>query len=137
MAEDLWPDFKVGEAPRTPRVVIQEAGEGLEKKTDGLIRFYSATPVIKEKRVAAPFNLYVPALSYHFPFLRAEFDIASFYPVKVTASKLQEVTAKNEKELIAALAEIFRAPSTVETVQGLMSLVKSEPKPAKVELLKL
>jgi len=124
MSENLWPDFDVGGAPRSPKAVIEEAGRGLEKKTNGLVIFFSMGVSIKGIEVDATFSLYTRALPYHFPFLRAKFAVEPVYPVTIIADKMKEVVANNESELIASLSKIFNAPSTIETIQRLMSLAQ-------------
>jgi hypothetical protein len=122
MPTNLWPDFDIGKAPRSPKTVIEEVGDGLEKKTNGLLRFYRMTIAITDNQVEAAFSLYSRSLGYHFPFLRAKFAVERVYPVTVAADKLPDTVVNNEEELTKALAEIFNAPSTVETIQRLMSL---------------
>ena len=122
MPTNLWPDFDIERAPRSPKTVIEEAGSGLEKKTNGLVRFWRLSSSIKDNSVELSFSLYTPALGYHFPFLRAKFAIEPVYPVTLIAHKMPEVVVNDENELTAALAKIFNAPTTVETIQRLMSL---------------
>src|SRR5450432_871524 len=124
MPTNLWPDFDIGKAPRSPKAVIEEAGDGLEKKTKGLIQFFRTDVSIKGNQVEAAFSLYARSLRYHFPFLRAKFAVEPVYPVTVTADKLPDVVANNEDDLTASLATIFSAPSTIETIQRLMSLAQ-------------
>ena len=124
MPTNLWPDFDIGRAPRSPKTVIEEVGGGLEKKTNGLVQFYRLNISIKDNQVEAAFSLYAPPLHYHFPFLRAKFAVEPVYPVTVAADKLPDVVANDENELTASLAKIFAAPSTVETIQRLMSLAQ-------------
>ncbi len=122
MSENLWPDFDVGKAPRSPKSVIEEAGKGLLERTRGLVEFYRMDLSIKNNNVEASYSLYAGSLRYHFPFLRAKFAVDPVYPVTVVADKLADVVAKDENELTASLAKIFSAPTTVETIQRLMSL---------------
>jgi hypothetical protein len=44
--------------------------------------------------------------------------------VTLVVHQMEDVVAKDEAELIAALAKIFNAPSTVEVVNRLASLAK-------------
>lgn len=125
MSKDLWPDFDIGQAPRSPKAVIEEAGGGLETKTNGVVRFFVMNTSIKDNVVEVPCSLYTPSLSYHFPFLRAKFAVDPVYPVTVVADKMTDVVANDENELTASLAKIFNAPSTIETIQRLMSLAQS------------
>ena len=122
MPTNLWPDFDIGQAPRSPKAIIEEAGGGLETK--GLVRFYALSTLIKDNMVEVPFSLYTPSLSYHFPFLRAKFAVEPVYPVTITADKLDDVVANDENELTASLAKIFNASTTIETIQRLMSLAQ-------------
>jgi len=124
MSKNLWPDFDIGQAPRSPKIVIEEAGGGLEKKTKGLVRFYPMNTSIKDNEVEVVFSLYTPTLPYHFPFLRAKFAVEPLYPVTVVADKMTDVVASDENELTASLAKIFNSPSTVDTIQRLMSLAQ-------------
>ena len=87
-----------------------------------MVRLYTVDMSIKDNKVEVSFSLYARSLSYHFPFLRAKFAVEPVYPVTVVADKMTDVVANNENELIASLARIFNAPSTIETIQRLMSL---------------
>src|SRR4029077_17527066 len=122
MSENLWPDFEAANAPRSPKTVIKEGGAGLEKKTNGLVNFYPMNITIKDNNVELTFSFYDPSLIYHFPFLRAKFAVEPPYPVTVVADKMPDVVANDENQLTAALTRIFNAPSTVETIQRLISL---------------
>jgi hypothetical protein len=122
MPENLWPDFDIGQAPRSPKAVIQQAGGGLREKTDGLVQFWMGPASIRDNKVELSCSLYTPALGYHYPFLRAQFAVEPVYPVTLVADKMPDIVANDEKELIEALAKIFNAPSTIATIQRLMSL---------------
>ena len=124
MPNNLWPDFAFGNLLRSPKAVIDEAGAGLESKTNGLVKFYTSGASIKNNIVEVRCSLYAPFLSYHFPFLRAQFGITQTYPVSLNADQISEVIAKDEEELTASLAKIFSAPSTIETIQKLMALAQ-------------
>ena len=126
MSENLWPDFIIGQAlsPPSPKDVIQQAGSGLKEKTHGLVEFYVEPASIRDKKVEVKCNLYTPALGYHFPFLRAIFAIGAVYPVTLVADKMPDIVANDENELRAALAKIFRASSTIETISTLMSVAQ-------------
>jgi hypothetical protein len=125
MSKNLWPDFDIEQAPRSPKAVIEEAGSGLEKKTNGVVRFFTMSTSIKDNEVHLVFSLYTQSLGYHFPFLRVKFAVEPVYPVTIAADKMTDViVANDENELTASLAKIFNAPSTVETIQRLMSLVQ-------------
>jgi len=123
MPKNLWPDFDVEKALPSPKAIIEEQGLGLKEKTNGLVQFYTMPPSMKDKgSLTFTFNLYTPALRYQFPFLRATFAIDKPYPVTIVADKVGEAVASDKDELIAILTKIFSAPSTVETIQTLMSL---------------
>ena len=122
MPTNLWPNFDIGRAPRSPKTVIEEAGAGLDEKTNGTVRFWALGTSMKDNNFQSSFSLYSPALRYHYPFLRAKFALEPVYPVTISPDKMTEIVANDEKELIAALTKIFNAPSTVETIQRLMSL---------------
>lgn len=124
MSKNLWPDFEIAQAPRSPKNVIEEVGAGLEKKTNGLVQFYTMSTSIKDDQVEVSFSLYSSPLRYHFPFLRAKFSVQNLYPVTVVADKMPDVVANDENELTASLATIFNAPSLVDTIQKLMSLAQ-------------
>ena len=124
MSENLWPDFDIGQVPRSPKAVIEEAGGGLEEKTNGLVKFSSGVTSINDDQVEVPFYLFTPSLSYSFPFMRATFAVEPVYPVTLVSDKMTDVVANDESELTASLAKIFNAPSTVATIQRLMSLAQ-------------
>jgi len=124
MPKDLWPDFDIGKAPRSPKTVVEEAGSVLEKKTNGVVQFYTLRLLVENNIVTVEFSLYSPPLHYHFPFMRIKFAIDPGYPVTIVADKMADEVARNENELTASLAKIFGASSTVETIQKLMSLAQ-------------
>lgn len=124
MTDTLWPDFDVRQAPPTPKTIIEQAGAGLETKTNGIVRFYRSGLSVKDNQVEVAFTLYSPPLGYHYPFLRATFSVERSYPVTVVADRVGEIVANDEKELVATLTRIFNAPSTIDTIQRLMSLAK-------------
>lgn len=120
----MWPEFGSLKVPRSPKAITEEAGGGLAEKTGGLVSFYTSNTSISGTTVRVAFSLYAPALQYMFPFLRLEFDVESQYPVTVIVDKLDDAVARDENELIALLAKTFHAPSTVQTIQRLMSLAQ-------------
>ena len=122
MSSNLWPDFKVEPKTRSPKAVIEELGKGLEEKTGSAVRFSFSGTSIKGDQVRSAFSLYSPRLGYGYPFLRAIFPVDKFYPVRVIADKVDEITANNESELIEALAKVFNSPTTIETIQRLLTL---------------
>ena len=125
MLKNPWPDFDVADAPRSPKSIVEELGAGLENKTMGVVKFYRAGVRISDENAASvTFNLYTPALRYHYPFLTITFPVDTSYPVKVVADKVPDAVANNENDLIASLTEIFNAPSTVQTIQRLMGLAE-------------
>jgi hypothetical protein len=124
MPKNLWPDFDIGHALPSPKTIIEQAGDGLREKTGGALQFYRMSLLVRENIADATYSLYSATLSYHFPFLRAQFSVDSGYPVTLTADKMTEVVAKDETELLASLAKIFNAPTTVDTIQRLMSLTQ-------------
>lgn len=124
MTKNLWPDFNIEQGPRSPKNVIEEAGDGLAKKTKNIVKFFTSSPTIVANDIQIQFTLYTPRLSYHFPFMRAKFRLDTYYPVSLVADQMPEIIANDEKELIAALTKIFTAPSTIKTIQRLMMLVQ-------------
>lgn len=124
MSTNLWPDFDSTQTIRSPKAVVEEAGEGLGDKTNGIVSFISGGTSINGNRVEVSFSLYTPALLYSFPFLRLKFGIDSMYPVTVIADKMGDAIANDENELISVLAKIFNAASTVATIQRLIALAK-------------
>ncbi len=74
--------------------------------------------------IEASFSLWVPSLHYHFPFMRAVFTVDPIYPVTLVVDKMADVKVNDEAELTAALGKIFSAPSTVMTIQRLISVAK-------------
>lgn len=124
MHKNLWPDIDLAQAPRSPKAVIEEAGSGLGEKTNGLVDFSTAPASIDYDVVKLSCSFYVESLSYYFPFMRAKWSVDSNYPVALAADKLEDTVVENEGELSEALAKIFRAPSTIETIQRLMFLAQ-------------
>lgn len=123
ISENLWPDFEIGQAPRSPKAVIQQAGRGLREKTNGLVQFVTSPAIIRGNRIDVEYKLYAPPpMSFSYPFLRARFAFDADYPVTLVADKMDDIVANNESELTEALAKIFNAPSTAATIQRLMSL---------------
>jgi hypothetical protein len=122
MEKNFWPDFNPTESPSTPKSIIQEAGKGLEEKTDRLVTFYQLNVIFTGGFANASYSLYARQLQYHYPFLKAKFPITGFYPVELNADKMPVIVAKDERELIQALVGVFQAPETVATIKQLISL---------------
>jgi hypothetical protein len=68
MSKSLWPDFDIGQVPRSPKAIIEEAGGGLAKR--GLVESRTGETSINDHLVEVPFFLYIEDLSYYFPFMR-------------------------------------------------------------------
>ena len=80
--------------------------------------------MVKENTVNLRYSIYSPSLGYHFPFLHAGFLVSSSYPVRIIVDGMQDIEANNEEELTASLKKIFNAPSTVETIEKILSLTQ-------------
>jgi hypothetical protein len=121
---NLWPEFDLSEtALSSPKEVIAKAGAGLKDKTKGLVVFYPMRTTVSADRIELVFSLWVAALSYHYPFLNAQFPIKTLYPVQLVVDKFPApFTAVDEPGLIAALTLVFNADATKETIQHLISL---------------
>lgn len=124
MTANLWPDFDTEQSARTPKNVIEEAGAGLQERTNGEIEFSTET-FLSGGQVTMSGALHSKRLSYFFPFMIVKFPASSLYPVTLTADKLEEMAAHDEATLIAALTQIFNAPTTIETVKQLMAYGQS------------
>ena len=124
MPINLWPNFDVGQAPRSPKSVTEEAGSGLSERTGGRIAFWTLGTSMNHALVDVEFSLYVPTLQYHYPFMRIQFAVNHFYPVRIFADNSQEITASDEMKLTVELEKIFNAPSTVKTIQGLLAITQ-------------
>ena len=122
MSTDLWPEFDVA-SKSTPRKIIEQAGAGLEKKTKGLIQFHLSNTTISEGFAILDCSLYSPTLTYFYPFLKVRFPVVDGYPVELVSDKMPDtLRATNEQELLDVLGKIFRAPSTIDTIQKLIAL---------------
>jgi hypothetical protein len=131
MSKNLWPEFELAENLRSPKTIIAEHVAGLRERTEGLVGFSRPRTHITGEEVTLSFDLYAPTLRYSFPFLQVRFSIQNNYPVRLIADKMDEFTANNEDELIAGLSKIFTAPSTVQTIQQLLSLASdTQPTPS-------
>ena len=120
---NLWPDFVADpSAPRSPKIVIAEAADGLKEKTGGSVTVFQANISITDNTVELSYTLFSMPLRYHFPFMRARFPVEAFYPVTLTAHKMSDLVATDENGLNGALATIFNAPTTIEVIQRLLSL---------------
>ena len=121
---NLWPDFKqVVVAIASPKSIIDQAGSGVKQKTDGLVHFYTGTLSISEGIGRLNCSLYAPRLSYHYPFMKVKFPVATFYPLELIVDKIdQPLVAQDENHLLQLLHEAFSAPTTIATVTQLMTL---------------
>lgn len=122
MPKQLWPDFNITPPQSTPKTIIEQAGEGLREKTKGLVVFQPLSNNISGEILSLQFALYARKLAYMFPFLTARFPIIEGYPVELIADKVPPLRAANEEELVDMLGRIFQSPSTIETVQRLISI---------------
>ena len=122
MSANIWPNFNASLVPPSPKRIIDQAGEGLKDKTKGVVVFYTGSIMIEDDMAKLRCVLSTPQLSYHYPFMTVKYSVANPYPVSITADKMEEVVVNNEKELTASLIKIFNAPTTIDTIQKLMSL---------------
>src|SRR5258706_2416795 len=123
MANDLWPDFDSDEVARSPKTVIQEAGDGVEAKTQGQISFSISVDIRDEGMVNLRCHLYSRKLRYAYPFLDATYRLSDGYPVEILADKAARVVeVASEEELISALSKIFKSQATITTIQQLIAL---------------
>jgi hypothetical protein len=114
---------QTAEVGLTPKTIIEQAGVGLEKKTNGLVQFYLYNKEISGKTVSLTFSLWASTFGYHYPFLKVQFPMVDGYPVELVADKFPDtLRAANEEELLATLGKIFQAPSTIDIVQKLIAL---------------
>lgn len=125
MPENLWPVFDIRNVRPSPRTIIDDVGKGLKERTGGLVSFYGQPSLVRDNNVlSTSFSFWTPLLKYHFPFLKVSFKVDEPYPVELVADKIGEKVARDEKELLNVLAEIFNATSTVETIERLMALAR-------------
>jgi hypothetical protein len=123
MTKNLWPDFDLASSKPTPKNIIEQAGAGLEKKTNGTVRFHLGHQGISGETASIACKLYAPALSYMYPFLNVRFPLLDEYPVELDVDKVPETLhAKNQEELLSVLERIFQLPSTIDTIQKLIAL---------------
>ncbi len=125
-AIDLWPDFKIDAKPRGVRQMLEEAGEGLKEKTNGLVDFRVWPDEDRDRDFPVRYrcDLYVRKMDYNFA-LFAVHASATGFPVKVVAGpEVAEGPFKvgDESALYAALANIFRSEYTKAVVQNLVSM---------------
>jgi hypothetical protein len=122
MTKDLWPEFDVS-SKVTPKKIIEQAGDGLAKKTKDLVRFHLGNTTISEGFASFKVELFSPTLKYMYPFLKVRFPMVDGYPVELVADKIPETLhAGNEEELLDMLGRVFQAPSTIDTIQKLIAL---------------
>jgi hypothetical protein len=122
MPTNLWPDFDRVQTPRSPKAVVAQAGAGLSDKTMGLVTFFSGTASVKDGMVEVDCSLWVPALMYHYPFLRLRFGVDPMYPVTVIASGMSDTKAKDDSSCGSAFDGACegmrgRAPSFVDCLR--------------------
>jgi hypothetical protein len=125
-ATDLWPDFKIDPKPRGIRQILEEAGQGLKAKTNGLVEF-RVWPV--ESR-SGPYplrlrcELYVAKLDYAY-FLMEVDTAATGFPVELRTGSVPVggvLVADDETALLTALARIFQSEHTRDVIQNLISM---------------
>lgn len=122
MNQNLWPDFAVESNNSTPKSLVDEAGVQLKEKTNGRIWMTHMTTQIVGAKATATYGLYVPKLSYVYPFLKISMSLPGAYPVEIVPDKMNTVLAGNENELINALREIFKSEPTVNTINSLLAI---------------
>lgn len=118
--QNLWPDFDLQTAPRSPKRVLQEAGLGLSEKTHGLIEFAVQTHA-DESQLIHDCYLWVRNLNFRYPFLTVTHGGTQTYPVEITSDTFgRSRKADNEDRLLEILEEIFRSPQTINAVTQLI-----------------
>ena len=117
-----WPEFEKQTKTKTVRSVLLDEGSGVSERTDDEIRFSVESEPFGKGFVHRCFLL-VPKVSYRYPLLRVSQDGLD-YPVSVVADDWpQGTTARNEKELRKALAEVFQSEVVKKLVPQLWELV--------------
>lgn len=126
-ATDLWPDFKIESKPRGIRQILEEAGQGLKEKTNGLVQF-RVWPA-ESQRSEFPFRLRcqlrVEKLDYDYLLMEVDTSATGF-PVEVRTDALGQngllLKIGDEASLLALLSNIFRSAQTTAVVQNLISM---------------
>jgi hypothetical protein len=122
---DLWPDFKFDPKPRGVRQILEEAGQGLKGKTNGLVEF-RVWPVEGQKP-GLPFryrcDLRVEKMDYNYRLLEVD-SAPTGFPVLVRSgiTSSDVVEASDEASLLAALAKVFQSEQTKAVIKNLISM---------------
>lgn len=122
-ATSLWPDFKIDPKPRGLRQMLEEAGSGLDTKTNGIVTF-RVWPLDNERDRTFPFryrcDLYVAKFDYSYPLLYVNASATGFPAEVLTDSGGTKV--EDERALLVVLETIFHADRTVAIVQNLIAM---------------
>ena len=121
-ATDLWPDFKIDPKPRGIRQILEEAGQGLKEKTNGMVAF-RVLPT-EGRKFEFPFRLrcelYIEKLDYNYLLLEVDTS-ASGFPAEARTDG-EQIPISNESELLSTLASIFRSTQVRAVIQNLISM---------------
>jgi len=122
-ATDLWPNFKIEPKPRGIRQMLEEAGSGLQEKTNGIVTF-RVWPLDNDRNRKFPFrfrcDLYVEKLDYNFPLLHVN-SSATGFPAEVQTDT-GGITVPDEGALFSALETTFHSDNTKAIIENLISM---------------
>jgi hypothetical protein len=116
-ATNLWPK------PRGIRQMLEEAGEGLKEKTNGIVTF-RVWPLDNDRDRKFPFrfrcDLSVEKLDYNYPLLYVN-SSATGFPAEVQTDTGGRPVA-DENDLRITLETIFHSDTTKAIIENLISM---------------
>lgn len=118
MSTDLWPEFKI-DTSRGMRQMLEDAGQGLEEKTGGVVKFRVSRPMQKGYGFRYECDLVVPSAQYSYPLIHVEAP-ASTFPATVVWGDGDSTEVNSESDLRRVLKDVFQSADTKQIVVNLV-----------------
>ncbi len=123
---NLWPSFVNIAKIKTPKIIVEEQANFLEKSSSNYIKAEVVTSNHDSgaNKVAHVLKITAPKLDYYVAsVVTVEHDIIKYYPVTIT-SRIKPMatiyTAHSDEEMLETLKKIFMEKETIETIESLL-----------------
>lgn len=129
MEKNLWPSFDDIPAIRTPKAILVEQGNYLEKSTQNILnaQITTSSTATPESKLSHRLRIVAPLLeNYSITLLSIEHNVF-VYPATLKHSVISKTyNINDEQTLLDSLKEIFNHPSTIDLISKLISQSRSQ-----------
>ena len=116
--QNLWPDFAIAPA-KSPKSILKEQAGYLMAKTNNVLSAEVETLQYSDQ-IIHDFYIVAPAINnYRYNLLRVVHKVF-FYPLEISGHG-DSCEARDEKEFISELSNMFNHPETKKIISSLLS----------------